>query len=124
MPTIFNNHFSEFVDDVQKVFPEDVDIATAKNSLITIRKTNPVLLIKIWNTYVAQPYRKEIELGNIDFFINNDYSKDLSNTDNSNKIMEYIDKFREPIKLMSIDNQAKTMKYIQNLSKISLMHCK
>lgn len=124
MPTIFNNHFSEFVDDIQQVFPEDVDIATAKNSLIALRKTNPVLLIKIWNTYVAEPYRDEIERGNIDFFINNDYSKDLSNTDNSNKIMEYIDKFREPIKLMSADNQAKTMKYIKNLSKISLMHCK
>ena len=122
MPTIFNNHFAEFVDDIQNVFPEDVDIATAKNSLITIRKTNPSLLIKIWNTYVADPYRVQIEQGDIEFFISKDYSKDLVKSDNSNKIMESIDRFRGPIKSMTKENQDKTMKYIQNLSKISAMY--
>ena len=124
MPTIFNNHFAEFVDDIQNVFPEDVDIAAAKNSLLTIRKTNPSLLIKIWNTYVAEPYRSQIEEGDINFFICKDYSQDLHKSENSNKIIEAIDRFREPIKSMTKENQDKTMKYIQNLSKISLMHCK
>ena len=124
IPTIFNNHFAEFVDDIQNVFPEDVDIATAKNSLLTIRKTNPILLIKIWNTYVADPYRSQIEQGDIQFFISKDYSQDLQKTDNSNKIMESIDRFRDPIKAMTKENQDKTMKYIQNLSKISAMYNK
>lgn len=122
MPTIFNNHFAEFVDDIQNVFPEDVDITSAKNSLIAIRKTNPSLLIKIWNTYVAEPYHSQIEQGDIEFFISKDYSKDLIKSDNSNKIMESIDRFRGPIKSMTKENQDKTMKYIQNLSKISTMY--
>ena len=124
IPTIFNNHFAEFVDDIQNVFPEDVDIAAAKNSLLTIRKTNPSLLIKIWNTYVADPYRSQIEQGDIQFFISKDYSQDLQKNDNSNKIMEAIDRFRDPIKAMTKENQDKTMKYIQNLSKISAMYNK
>uniref|UniRef100_A0A6C0E3P1 Uncharacterized protein n=1 Tax=viral metagenome TaxID=1070528 RepID=A0A6C0E3P1_9ZZZZ len=117
--SIFNNHFSEFLEDVQNVFPENVDIATAKNSLVAIRKTNPKLLINIWNTRVAIPYAKEIDEGNIDFFILKDYSQDLMKADNSDKIMESIDRLREPVKSMSKENQAKTMKYIQNLSKLS-----
>ena len=122
IPSIFNNHFSEFLDDVQKVFPEDVDVARAKNSMLAIRKANPKLLIKFWRTFVSEPYNKEISEGNIDFFINKDYSQDLSQNEKSAKIMEVIDRLREPVKAMSHDNQSKTMKYIQNLSKLSLAY--
>lgn len=119
--TVFNDHFSEFVNDIQSVFPDDVDILTAKNALITIRKANPKLLVKIWITYVVTPYKQQIDSGDINFFINKDYSKDLAKNDNADKIMESIDRLRNPIKQMSSENQAKTMKYIQNLSKLALM---
>jgi hypothetical protein len=120
--TIFNNHFSEFLDDIQSVFPNDPDILTAKNGLIAIRKANPKLLIKIWNKYIVEPYRIQIEDGDINFFINKDYSQDLAKNDNSDKIMESINRLREPVKMMSKDNQQKTMKYLQNLSKLSTMY--
>jgi hypothetical protein len=115
----FNDHFVEFVSDIQNVFPEDTDILTAKNSLIAIRKANPKMIIKIWNIFIVGKYKPEIEAGNLDFFINKDYSQDISNTDNSSKIMESIDRLRTPIKLMSNENQTKTMKYIQNLTKLA-----
>ena len=119
--TVFNDHFSEFVNDIQSVFPDDADILTAKNALIAIRKANPKLLVKIWVKYVSLPYKEQIESGNIDFFINKDYSNDLVKSDNADKIMESIDRLRNPVKQMSQENQAKTMKYIQNLSKLALM---
>jgi hypothetical protein len=119
--TVFNNHFEDFVNDIQSVFPEDPDILTAKNALLTIRKANPKLLVKIWVKYVVVPYKVQIEQGDIDFFINKDYSQDLSRNDNSDKIMESIDRLRNPVKMMSKENQTKTMKYIQNLTKLSLM---
>jgi hypothetical protein len=117
----FNDHFVEFVTDIQNVFPDDVDLLTAKNSLLTIRKLNPKMIVKIWNTYIVNKYSKEIEEGNIDFFINKDYSQDLSSTQNSDKIMESINRLRDPVKQMNPDNQAKTMKYIQNLTKLAKM---
>ena len=55
----------------------------------------------------------------IDFFINKDYSNDLTSTKNPDKIMESIDRLRNPIKNMGPDNQAKTLKYIQNFCKTS-----
>jgi hypothetical protein len=117
----FNDHFADFINDVQSVFPDDVDIATAKNALLAIRKANPKLLVKIWHQYVVIPYRTQIESGDISFFISKDYSVDLAKNDNADKIMESINRLRQPIKEMSTENQAKTMKYIQNLTKLSLL---
>lgn len=119
--TVFNDHFIEFVNDVQSVFPDDPDILTAKNALLAIRKANPKMIVKIWNTYIVGKYRNEIDAGNIEFFLNKDYSDDISSTQNSDKIMESIDRLRGPIKQMSSENQAKTMKYIQNLTKLAQM---
>ena len=117
--TAFNDHFSEFINDVHLVFPEDVDILSAKNALTAIRKANPKMIVKIWSTFIVGKYKGEIESGNLDFFINKDYSQEVSNAANSDKIMESIDRLRAPIKNMSIENQAKVMKYIQNLTKLA-----
>jgi accessory colonization factor AcfC len=117
----FNDHFMEFVSDIQSVFPNDVDILTAKNSLLAIRKANPKMIVKIWSTCIVSKYKSEIEAGNLSFFINKDYSDDVSDAQNSDKIMEIIDKFREPIRQMTQENQSKTMRYIQNLTKLSAL---
>ena len=120
--TAFNDHFVEFVSDVHSVFPEDTDVLAAKNALLAIRKANPKLIIKIWNVYIVGKYKNEIESGNLDFFINKDYSNDVANADNSSKIVDSIDRLRGPIKLMGKDNQEKTMKYIQNLTKLAFIY--
>jgi hypothetical protein len=120
--TVFNDHFFEFVSDVQNVFPDDVDILTTKNSLSLIRKANPKMIIKIWLSFIVKKYQKEIEAGDIRFFLEKDYSEDLQNTDNSQKIMEAINRLREPIRNMTEENQQKTVKYIQNLTKLALAY--
>jgi hypothetical protein len=120
--TAFNDHFVEFVSDVHSVFPDDTDVLAAKNALLAIRKANPKLIIKIWNVYIVGKYKSEIESGNLDFFMNKDYSNDVANADNSSKIVESIDRLRAPIKSMGKDNQEKTMKYIQNLTKLASIY--
>jgi hypothetical protein len=118
---VFNDHFAEFVNDIQSVFPQDADILTAKNALIAIRKANPKMIVKIWNTFIVGKYKSEIEAGNLDFFIHKDYSSDVSSSQHSDKIMESINRLREPIKNMDEENQKKVIKYIQNLTKLSQM---
>lgn len=120
--TAFNDHFVEFLSDIQRVFPEDVDILTAKNALLTIRKTNPKMIVKIWNKFIVGEYKKEIDAGDIDFFINKDYSKDIATSSSSDKITESIDRLRNPVKQMSLEDQAKVMKYIQNLTKLATLY--
>lgn len=120
--SVFNEHFLEFLNDVQTVFPDDVDILTAKNALTTIRKANPKLIIKIWKTFIANKYSEEIEKGDIRFFIDKDYSKDVVDSGSSDQIMSSINRLREPIKNMGSENQEKAMKYIQNLTKLSHLY--
>jgi hypothetical protein len=117
--TAFNDHFVEFVTDVHSVFPQDKDILVAKNALLMIRKANPKMIISIWNECVVGKYKSEIEQGDIGFFINKDYSQDLSVSQNSDKIQQAINRLREPIKQMNTDEQGKAMKYIQNLTKLA-----
>jgi len=119
--SVFNDHFAEFVNDIQNVFPNDADILTAKNALLAIRKANPKLLVKVWVKYIVVPYQTQIEAGDIQFFVSKDYANDLSKNDHSEKILEAINRLRAPIQQMSPDSQAKTMKYIQNLSKLATL---
>ena len=118
----FNDHFMEFVSDIINVFPDNTDLVSAKNSFVLIRKANPKLIIKIWKSYVVDKYSEEIELGNISFFIDKDYANDLTNAENSDKIIESINRLRNPVKMMSEESRQKSMKYIQNLKKLCILY--
>lgn len=34
----FNNHFEEFIEDIQSIFPEDDEVRTMKNLLFMLKK--------------------------------------------------------------------------------------
>jgi hypothetical protein len=118
----FNNHFFEFIDDIQMIMPDSKDIMSAKTSLTTMKKMNPRLIIKIWKNRISDKYKQNIEDGDISFFLEKDYSEDLENMDSSNSIVNKINILREPIRNMGKENQAKCMKYIQNLTKLSELY--
>ena len=73
----FNDHFMEFIDDVLVVFPSNMEIILARTTLLGIKKINPSLLIRYWYDYVNVPYKENIDNGDIDFFIEKDYSQDV-----------------------------------------------
>ena len=120
--TAFNDHFMEFVDDVQLVFPENNDIATVKTSLETFRKANPRLMLLAFKDYVIGRYRNEIASGNLSFFIDKDYKQDVTGVGSAKLILEKIDCLREPIRNMKDEDQKKVIKYMQNLIKLSDMY--
>ena len=116
----FNKHLFEFIDDIITIFPEKKEISTSKDYLETLKTANPTILIKIWYTYIYEPYKTEIGLGNINFFLEKDYSQDISKVPNSEKILEVIDSsLRVPLTQMDNENKAKCIKYVQLLSTIS-----
>lgn len=116
----FLNQFTDFVNDVQSVFPENADIESAKTALFLIKKTNPRILMNAWVTYIVGPYNDQIEKGDIGFFLEKDYTQDLEYMGNA--VMQKVDTFRGPVREMGVDNQAKSMKYIQNLTKLAKLH--
>ena len=118
----FNTHLVEFLDDIISIIPGNVGLVTTKNSFEMYKKANPTLLIKIWYSYVYLPYAEIIDKGDLDFFINKDYSEDLSYLHNSKNILNAIDMLRGQIKEMSETNRNHSLEYIRNLCKLSNMY--
>jgi hypothetical protein len=118
----FNTHLFDFMDDLISIFPNNNDLVLAKSSFDTIKKANPTAIIKAWVKFVYLPYKEVIDNGDISFFFDKDYSEDLSAVSNANKILNIIDTLRTPIKEMGDTSKEHTIKYIQNLSKLSMMY--
>jgi hypothetical protein len=118
----FNNQFLEFVEDVLRLFPNDTDLLVCKKTLLLAKKMNPKLLITVWRDFIAKPYHKEIEEGGIEYFLNKDYTSDLQTMDESDKIMDVIDRLRTPLKGLHDNDKSTAMTYISNLSKLSMLY--
>tara|TARA_Y100000022_G_C13115599_1_gene313303 strand:- start:139 stop:534 length:396 start_codon:yes stop_codon:yes gene_type:complete len=115
----FQTLLSDFLKDIVHIFPEDKNIKVAKTSIETIQKANPAIVIRTWNKYITAKYGDVIEQGNLQYFIEKDYSEDLQKLQNSSDIVKAIDMLRTPIKNMSDTNQKHTLEYLQKLCKLS-----
>lgn len=115
----FNKLFFEFIDDIISVYPDNIDMLTARESFATFKKINPTSIVKVWYSGVYCKYSAQIDMGDIDFFTDKDYSQDLSKVQNLQNVLDIINNVREPIKNMSMQNREIVTKYIQDLSKLS-----
>lgn len=118
----FNTHFFEFVNDIISIFPEKKELIGPRKSFEMIKQMNPTAIIKAWYKYVYLPYNKVVDSGDITFFFEKDYSGDLSHLNNSENIISIIDSLRGPVREMNDINKAHSLKYIQNLSKLSAIY--
>ena len=87
-----------------------------------LKKMNPAIVIKTWKKYIADRYLEQINNDDVSFFISKDYSNDLIYSYNPDKIIDTINRLRDPIRNMDESDQVKTMKYIKNLTKMSLLY--
>ncbi len=115
----FNSHLMEFINDVIKLMPDDLDLKTAGTFIEGLKKVNPRLVVTTWNTWIVSEYRKEIEKGDFAFFEEKDYSRDIVGSDSEKKILKVIERIRDDVKGMGDQNKEKTLKYMQNLTKLS-----
>lgn len=115
--TIFNKQFKEFVEDISRVFPTNTDILTFKVAIVQVLAISPKTIYKTFKKHVGDKYRQEIDAGDINFFIDKDYNGDLSDVNNA--ILEKIDCLRGPVREMNPIEQAKVIKYMQNMVKLS-----
>ena len=120
----FNKQFFDFLDEIVHIFPENRELKDARTTFEFIKKANPSAIVKAWQIYVYEKYREVIDQGNLDFFFEKDYGSDLSGLTNGSEILKIIDTLRGPVREMSDTSRGHTMKYIQNLSKLSLLYTK
>lgn len=115
----FNNHLLEFIEDVIRIFPENLDIKTGKTFIEGVKKVNPKKIITYWRDNILALYETEILEGDITFFVNKDYRNDIGNEAQTLKVLEDI---RGLVRETTQDNKDKAMKYLQNLTKLCKLY--
>ena len=122
----FNNQMTEFVNDLLLILPSDKNVMVLSTFIKTIIMAKPRMMLSIWHTYITQKYEVEILDGNMDYFLNKDYSEDLKDADATSayEALETIDRLRSSVKksLDDENNKEKTLKYIQNLIKLTKIY--
>jgi len=114
----FNTHYFELLDDLIRAFPNP-NLLTSRTTSLAIKTANPTSLIKAWHKYITTQYADTIDSGDLDFFFKKDYEHDLAHLSNARDILKIIDTFREPFSQMDAESKAHTLKYIQNLCKLT-----
>jgi len=114
----FNNHIVDFWDDILLLFPNEIDIRTAKIFMSKVIKIKKKIIIECWYKYIYIKYRNEIENNNYSFFINKNYKGDIG----SGPILKSIEKIRNKAKNVSDENKDKICQYINNLSKLANLY--
>lgn len=116
----FNKQFFEFLDDIVLIFPDNPHIKESMEMMINLKKANPTIIIKLWKKYIWEPYSTEISSGDIDFFIEKDYTHDFRNLPNAKAVSEAIDAtIRNPMREMDETNRSHCIRHIQVVSQLS-----
>jgi len=119
----FLKQMDECLEDISKTYSTDARFSKCKLYFETMKRTNPRLVITTWKTMVADKYDLQIQEGNIDYFLDKDYSEDLTTISVSMaSIDSTIQELRMTIKKMSPENKEITLKYLQNLCKLSKLY--
>ena len=119
----FNKHMIEFIMDVERVFPNDKDIMMSRKSLSKIIMIMPKMVIRVFHEHISLVYSKEIEEGNLDFFIDNDFNSKHGNIINNNSmVIKKINELRRPVRNMSGNDKAKVIQYLKNLKNLTELY--
>lgn len=117
----------QLFDDILRIVPNDHDITTARSYVSTIRHGNPKLIIKSWHECVTLKYKKQIDVGDFEFALNNDYEADvLEHYDKNSESHDYFTKIIEKVRSIASSlnecNRQILIKYLQNLSNLSTVY--
>lgn len=118
MLAAFNNHVDEMVDDLLRAMPGDPDILSAQAGIATSRRMNVSSLVRAWPEYTRR-YSREIDGGDIRFFIEKDYAADLPTGSSAHGA---IDRIRERAATLDESDQRKVMRYVKNLSTLAELY--
>lgn len=119
----FNNEFKKFIDFIIDIFPEKNELNTFNNLTSMLIKFNPTKLLYLWNYYITTPYYEVIKEGDYRYFENKNYASDVKDLkENAEYVLNTYNNMRESISKTTISNKKNSMKFIQNLSELSVLY--
>jgi hypothetical protein len=120
--TTFIKQLDECLEDISNSCnATDARFIKCKLYFETIKQSNPKMLIQLWKSKITIPYKDKIYAGDIEYFLNKDYTQDI-NSSYSDTIENAIQDLRKAIREMSPENIKISLKYITNLCKLSELY--
>jgi len=117
----FIAQIDEYLDDISKTYSVDNRFERGRLYLEGIKKSNPRMIITTWKSMVTDKYAAQIEAGDIEYFLNKDFTEDASGN-YTPTVDSVIQELRATVRRMSDENKAVSLKYIQNLCKLSKLY--
>jgi len=118
----FLTQMDECLEDISKVYSVDNRFVKCKLYYEGVKKSNPKMIMTVWKNMVTDKYGEQIEEGNIQFFLEKNYKEDAPGILYTPTVDNTIQEIREAIKTMSEENKTISLKYIQNLCKLSKLY--
>jgi len=115
----FLNQLDECIADVASIYSTDGRFIKAQLTYAGLRKSNPRMIINTWKTEVADRYFDQINAGDVDFFLNREYSGEKGYQASMESTIQEI---LESLRVMSDANRKIFMKYLLNLTKLSKLY--
>jgi hypothetical protein len=119
----FIKQLDEWLADITACYQiNDSRFIKCKLYFETIKQGNPKLLITLWKSKITFVYKEQIYQGDIDYFLNKDYKQDIDIGYYDDTIDTALQDLRKVIRTMSQENIEMSLKYIQNLCKLSELY--
>jgi hypothetical protein len=107
----FFNQFTDFLKQLENMYPEDTDFPVFITTLDLLKSTNPMLVVNFVKTEIVDLFEDKIMKRDESFFMNQDYSDKDVNIDIIRKVKEYIQN-------MTPKNKEIVWSYIELLTKL------
>ena len=122
----FIKHLKEFYDDLIILYPDNLELKTGRTWIKSLEFMNPSFIPKGWHSWVTTPYGVDILKGDLNSMLKKNFTKDFKNyfgdKKSSQELNAYDDwtlEIKKQIQQMDENNQRKSLKYLQNLCKLS-----
>ena len=111
----FFDQFNQFLTELNRLYPEDVDFPVFLTTLSLMKSTNPMLVVKFVKNDVIDVYGDKIDVKDESFFMNRSFEEHKENVN-----MDIISKVKNYIADMNPNTKDCVWSYIQILKKLCL----
>jgi len=110
----FFNQFTDFLKQLENMYPDDTDFPVFITTLDLLKSTNPILVVKFVKENIVDLYKDKILNKDESFFLDQDY------TQHGDVDLNIVHKLKKYVKDMSPNSKDVVWKYIELLMKLSM----
>ena len=89
----FNNNLNNFITELIKTYPQEHNFIIFKNTILLMQRVNPRKVLLLFIEYI-NPYKEKLLSRDESFFLNENYSSILNQTENKDNAWQLIDKLK------------------------------